>query len=62
MEDSLENPHHSDENRIYINISPKKYYPEKSGAHTVTLPDGTIINVIYDGILPYIPVWDPTLA
>ena len=37
-----------------------KYYPDGSGAQNVSLPDVTIIPILYDGVLPYIPVQCPT--
>ena len=60
MENSLTTPLHIDENMIHIDIRHKKYYPEDSGAQTVTLPDGTIITIIYDGVMHYISVLHPT--
>ena len=39
---------------------PNKYCPDESGAQTVTLLYGAIINILYDGFLPYIPAWNPT--
>ena len=60
MENSLANPLQSDNNGIQINIRSNKYYGDSSGAHTITLPYGTIIPILYDGVLPYISVWHPT--
>ena len=50
----LANPLQSEENGIHIDIRPKKYYPDEYVSHTVTLLDGPIIPLLYDGILPYI--------
>ena len=61
MEDSLENPLQSEENGIHIDICLENYYPDESGAQNVTLSDGTIITILYYGVLPYIPVLCPTL-
>ena len=44
---------------MHIDIRHKKYYPDNSGSKTVTLPDGTIIPILYDDVLPYIHVWRP---
>ena len=55
----LENTLQSDENGIQIYIHPKKYYPDDYGAHIVILPDDTITHILYDGVLPYIPVMCP---
>ena len=50
----------SEDNSIHIDIRPQKYYPDESGAQTVTLPYGTIIPILYYGVQPYIHVWRPT--
>lgn len=60
MEDSLMNPIQAEENDVRIDVRPKAYYPEVSTAQTVTFNDGTIIDVKYDGVLPYIPIRCPT--
>ena len=60
MEDPLANTFHSEDNGIHIEILRKKYYPDKYGAHTVTLVESTIIPILYNGFLHYIPVWIPT--
>ena len=59
MGESLENEPQSDYNRIHIDIHNRKYYPDDYSAQTVTIPDGTIIPILYDGILTYIPVRIP---
>ena len=46
---------------IHIGIRTNNNNPYEAGAQTITLPDGTIINILYDGIIPYILVWSPTL-
>ena len=56
IEDSLVKTLQSDDNGIHIEIRPKKYYTDDSGAHTVTLPEGAIILILYDGFPPYISV------
>ena len=60
MEDSLVNNLQSEENGIIIDIHPRKYYLDEYGAHIVNLPDGTIIPILYDVVLTYIPVMRTT--
>ena len=60
IEDSLETPLQSGENGIHIDTRTKKYYPDESDTYTVTPPDGKIIPILYDGVLPYIPVQHTT--
>ena len=62
IESFLANHLQSDENGIHIDIRPKNYYSDDSVAHTVTLPDVTIIIILCYGVLPYIPVWYPRTA
>ena len=51
MEDPLANTFHSEDNGIHIEILRKKYYPDKYGAHTVTLVESTIIPILYNNFL-----------
>ena len=60
MENYFENPLQSEENGTHIDIPTKKYYPNKCGAQTITLPYGTINSILYDGFISYIPVRCPT--
>ena len=60
MEYSLANPLLSEYNGIHIDIRLKNDYPNDSSSHKVPLSDVTIIPILYDGVLPYIPVWRPT--
>ena len=60
MEYPLTNKLKSGDNWIHIERPPNKYYLDESGAHTVTLTYGTIIFILYDGVLTYIHVWSPT--
>ena len=60
MKDSLEIYLQSRYNGIHIDIRPKKYYPDGYCAQTVTLPNNTIISILYEGVLHYIHVQDPT--
>ena len=56
MEDSLESNFQSEEIGIHINTRTKKYYSDDSGAQTITFSDGTLIPILYDGVLSYILV------
>ena len=60
IEDFLAKLLQSEDNGICIEIHPNKYYPGDFGAQTVTLSYGTIISILYDSVLPYIPVQSPT--
>ena len=60
MEYALTNPLQSEEIVIHIDIAIKRYYYDESGAQTITLPYGTIITILYFGVLPYIPFRLPT--
>ena len=60
MNDSLLNPIQSEENDVRIDIRPRRYYPNDPLAQTVTFSDGTTLPVLYDGVLPYLPVRRPT--
>ena len=61
LQDSLANPIQSEENDVRIDIRPKVIYKDES-SQSVTFPDGTIIPIRYDGVLPYIPIRRPTSA
>ena len=39
---------------------PKSYYNDADNCQTILFPYGTVIPIIYDGVLPYIPVRIPT--
>ena len=60
MEDSLANPIQSEENGIKIDLRPKVFYPDERNAQTVTVQDGTRLRILFDGVLPYLPVRRPT--
>ena len=60
MEDCLTNPLQSEYNGIHIDIHPKNYYPDDYGSQTFTIRYDTIITILYDGVLPYIPLRSPT--
>ena len=60
MEDSLANPIQSEECGNRVDLRPKVFYPGEDGAQTVTLSNGEIIPIKFDGVLPYIPVRRPS--
>ena len=60
MEDSLMNPIQAEEAGIRVDVRPKKYYPEDIGCQSLNFPDGTLIPILYDGVLPYVPIRRPT--
>ena len=53
MKDSLVNPIQSEEVDIRMDVRPKRYYPNDPLAQSVIFPDGTVIPVEYDNVLPY---------
>lgn len=58
--DSLANPLQSEFNGVRIDLRPREFYPQDYAAQSIEFPDGTTIPIIFDGILPYIPVRRPT--
>ena len=60
MNDSLLNPIQAEEVGVRIDIRPRRYYPEDIGCQSIQFPDGTVIAVEYDGVLPFVPVRRPT--
>jgi hypothetical protein len=60
MGDSLMNPIQAEEVDVRVDTRPKRYYPHEIGCQCLTFQDGTIIPVIYDGVLPYVPIRRPT--
>ena len=59
VEYSLVNTLHINDNGIHIYICTKNYYPDNSGYYNFTIPDGTIITILCDCVLIYIPIWSP---
>ena len=59
MEDSLCNPIQSEEAGTKVDIRSSLYYEDSDGLQSIMLPNGTIIPILYDGVLPYIPVRRP---
>ena len=60
MDDSLINPVQAEEAGIHIDLRPIRYYPSDIGCQTISFPDGTILPILFDGVLPYLPVRRPT--
>ena len=60
LDDALANPIQAEENDVQIDIRPRSFYPNQESAQTIEFSDGTTINILYDGVLPYIPVRRPT--
>ena len=56
MADGLINPIQCEENGVRVDTRPKFYYPSSESAQTLVFEDGTTIGILYDGVLPYIPV------
>ena len=56
MANFLDNPIQYEEygNRVYL--IPRKYYGDQEGCQYIILKNGTMINILYDGVLPYTPV------
>ena len=59
MSDSLLNPVQAEEVGILDDTRPKQYYPNDVGFQSLYFPDGTTILVLYEGVLPYIPIICP---
>ena len=60
MSNSLMNPIQAEEIGVRVDVRPKRYYPHDIGCQCLTFSDGTIIPVLYEGVLPYVPVRRPT--
>ena len=60
MSDSLLNPIQAEEVVVCFDTQPKQYHPSDFGCQALYFPDGTIITVLYEGLLPYIPIRRPT--
>ena len=59
MEDSLCKPIQSEEAGTRVDMRPRHYYEDSDGLQSIVFPDGTIIPILYDGVLPYIPIRRP---
>ena len=60
MSDSLLNPIQSEKFGVCVDKRPRRYYPDNVGFKSLHLPDGTIIPILYEGGLYYIPICSPT--
>ena len=60
MVDSLINPIQCEDNNVRVNIRPKAYYPADAHCQSLVFDDGTTTMIVFDGVLPYIPVKRPT--
>ena len=60
MEDSLMNPIQAEEIGVRIDTRPQRYYPDIWTSQSISFPDGTVIKLKYDGVLPFIPIRRPT--
>ena len=61
MNDSLLNPIQAEENNVHIDLRPKRFYPhETTECQSITFSDGTILPLLYEGVLPYLPIRKPT--
>ena len=56
MSDSLLNPIQAEEFGVHVNTRPKRYYPNEVGCPSLHLPGGTITPVLYEEVLPFIPI------
>ena len=59
MSDSLLNPIQAEKVGILVDTRPKQYYPNDVGFKSLYFPDGINILVLYEGVLPYIPIIFP---
>ena len=61
MTDSLLNPIQCEDNDVHIDVRPQKFYPKITDeVQRITFDDGFSIPILYNGVLPYIPVRRPT--
>ena len=60
IQDGLSNPIQSEEIGIRIDLRPRLYYSEDFQTQTITFPNGTVLPILYEGVLPFIPVRRPT--
>ena len=59
MEDSLCKTIQSEEAGTRVDIRSRHYYEDSVDLQSMMFPDGTIIPILFDGVLPYIPVRIP---
>ena len=56
MNDSFLNPTQAEEVDVWVNTCPKRYYLDDPSSQLLSLPDGTTMPVLYDGVLPCLPI------
>ena len=59
MSDSLLNTIQAEEVGVCVDTQPKIYYTNGVGCQSLHFLDGTIIPVLYEGVLPYISIRCP---
>ena len=52
MSNSLLNPIQAEEVGVRVDTRQKRYYPNEVRCQSLHFPDGTIIPVLYEGVLP----------
>ena len=55
MQDSLSNPIQSKEISFRIDLLSRHYYNDYCQAQTIIFPNGMVLPILYEGVLPYIP-------
>ena len=50
------NPIQSEFHNVKIDLRPLQFYPGDTRAQTISFSDGTILPVMYEGFLPYLPI------
>ena len=55
MNDSLVNPIQMEDSGIRIDLRPRRFYPGQD-CQQIAFPDGTILPLQFDGVLPYLQV------
>ena len=56
MSDSLLNPIQVEQFDVHVDKRPKWYNHNGVGCQSLHFPDGTIIPILYEGVLPYISI------
>ena len=54
--DILANPIQSEDIGIHVDLRPKWIYPSKEECQSIKIDVKTKIPILYDGVLPYIPI------
>ena len=60
MSDSLLNPIQAEKVSVRVGTQTKWYYHNDVRCQSLHFPDGTIITVLYEGVIPYISIFRPT--